>query len=293
MICIYKISNNINNKVYIGSTKDFISRVRGHKSLLRRNKHHSKYLQNFYNKYGDVFTYEIIEDLDTMGDELIWDREEYWINYYKAYNPKFGFNEARFPRNSKKYKPVLQYSLEGEFIKEFDSKKEAILWLKNKNLSFSNSMCQINHSGGYQWKFKENENIIKNNLTYYSCYDKEGNLIKIFNSIENIKDYFNNKAFKSISSNINRSISNNTKTIGYYWRKFYNKQEIQDKINIENKRYVFKKVYQYDLNNNLIKIWDSVTELAETYNSNIGNVSRCINGRKVKTFKGTILKLGS
>ena len=53
MYSIYKIKNNINDKVYIGSTKDFEKRKSRHLNELKNNKHHSIYFQRFYNKYID------------------------------------------------------------------------------------------------------------------------------------------------------------------------------------------------------------------------------------------------
>lgn len=40
-----------------------------------------------------------------------------------------------------------------------------------------------------------------------------------------------------------------------------------------------KKVYQYDLNYNLIKVWDSVMDIERTLNINSGIISSCCNKR--------------
>lgn len=52
---IYSITNTINGKVYIGSASNIRLRWNFHRSLLGRGKHHSKKLQNSWNKYGDDY----------------------------------------------------------------------------------------------------------------------------------------------------------------------------------------------------------------------------------------------
>ena len=78
---IYKISNNINSKVYIGSTKDLNKRWNDHKSSLIKNKHYNKHLQRFVNKYGiDTLTFSIIEKVDDNNNLLI--REQIYIDMF-------------------------------------------------------------------------------------------------------------------------------------------------------------------------------------------------------------------
>lgn len=75
---VYKITNLVNNKIYIGSSCKLKNRKREHFYGLKSNKHGNPRLQNSYNKYGeDNFSFEIIEtcDLDSL---LI--REQYYID---------------------------------------------------------------------------------------------------------------------------------------------------------------------------------------------------------------------
>jgi group I intron endonuclease len=62
-IGIYKILNTENGKYYIGSSNDVKNRIRKHFELLKRNCHHSIYLQHAYNLYGkDAFSVSILEN---------------------------------------------------------------------------------------------------------------------------------------------------------------------------------------------------------------------------------------
>ena len=68
---IYVIVNLVNNKFYIGRTKNFNNRKTQHFSKLRLNKHGNKYLQNAYNKYGeDNFIFLIYERFEGTIEEL-------------------------------------------------------------------------------------------------------------------------------------------------------------------------------------------------------------------------------
>lgn len=58
---IYWIRNKLNNKIYIGSTKNFRMRKNLHFSRLSREIHENNHLQSAYNKYGKyIFEFEIL-----------------------------------------------------------------------------------------------------------------------------------------------------------------------------------------------------------------------------------------
>lgn len=67
----YKIKNMINGRTYINSAINFSKRVSRHVNLLNKNKRHSRYLQNSWNKHGsDNFIFGLLEQVDDP-DELI------------------------------------------------------------------------------------------------------------------------------------------------------------------------------------------------------------------------------
>lgn len=75
---IYCIINIQNNHKYIGSSINFNERKRLHIRQLSSNKHHSKYLQNAWNLYGEAnFIFSILEEVPIC--ELI-EKEQIWLD---------------------------------------------------------------------------------------------------------------------------------------------------------------------------------------------------------------------
>lgn len=59
---IYKLVNQLNGRVYIGSAFNLLNRKRQHFWYLNSNTHQNKFLQNDYNKCGKkYFKFEILE----------------------------------------------------------------------------------------------------------------------------------------------------------------------------------------------------------------------------------------
>ena len=78
---IYKITNNINQKSYIGKTERNIS-VR-YKEHIRHKNYLDLPLYRAFNKYGiENFSISQLEECD---NSILDKREIYWINYYKTY----------------------------------------------------------------------------------------------------------------------------------------------------------------------------------------------------------------
>lgn len=97
---IYGIRNLVNNKIYIGSSKNIYTRIRGHKNLLKINNHKNVYLQNSYNKYGLLnFLFFKIELCEL---EILLELESKYINFYASSDPKFGFNMIHIDKNTKR-----------------------------------------------------------------------------------------------------------------------------------------------------------------------------------------------
>lgn len=87
---VYKIKNLINNKVYIGSSFNTSERWGDHLYSLKKNTHVNRYLQRAFNKHGEKsYKFEVIE---TCSNEKLIGREQYWMDYYKSYQRRYGYN---------------------------------------------------------------------------------------------------------------------------------------------------------------------------------------------------------
>lgn len=92
---IYKIINLVNNKFYIGSSKNLMKRWTDHLYRLRNNKHMNKHLQNAYNKYGESsFAFVIIESNNTWNEQELREKEQKYLDYYFKTCPELFYNMA-------------------------------------------------------------------------------------------------------------------------------------------------------------------------------------------------------
>ena len=91
MMGIYKITNMINNKCYIGLSTDIYNRWRYHKNHSKyRKKSINKPLYKAFKKYGiDNFKFEILEECE---ESKLSSLEIYYIEKFKSNDRKYGYN---------------------------------------------------------------------------------------------------------------------------------------------------------------------------------------------------------
>lgn len=183
---IYKITNP-NGKVYIGQSKNILNRYYKYNNV---NCKGQSVIYNSLKKYGpENHKFEIVEECESSllnqkemyykikflennsqdkalfcyvndgnsgpyfqsGDSNI-KRSKSLKNFYKKNKHSMEGKNRDLDFKKKHYKPVLQYDLDGNFIKEWASQLEVYKILK---VDINNCLKKRNKtSGGYQWRYK-------------------------------------------------------------------------------------------------------------------------------------------
>lgn len=115
MSYIYKITNSINGKSYIGATKKTIqNRWQNHLNDSKKERFQNRPLYIAMNKYGvDKFTIDVVEECE--DDSLLFEREIFWIDYYDTF--RNGYN-ATYGGSGKS---VIDYGLVYETYKNLNN----------------------------------------------------------------------------------------------------------------------------------------------------------------------------
>ena len=233
MIGIYKIISP-SNKTYIGQSINIKNR-KAQYMMLDKSCIGPK-LYNSLQKYGpENHKFEIIEECDL---EQLNKRETYWKH---VYIDEYGWEKALFcelydngggPRSEeiknkikmnslgKNSRSILQYDLQGNFIKKWLSIKEAEdIYGKAIKSVLSGD---INTAGKFIWRY-ENDPIMKNNFVLPTHKLSKpvnqidmitGETIKTWNSVADI-----NRELHYPTSNISACCNNKQKTAyGYKWK---------------------------------------------------------------------------
>lgn len=111
---VYKITNLINGKFYIGSTSwNFQKRWKTHRNQLRKNKHDNPHLQYSWNKHGELnFKFEIVEDCPKAECFV---REQYYIDILKPqYNILQNAGTVRGYKHSAAAKALISAASSGK-----------------------------------------------------------------------------------------------------------------------------------------------------------------------------------
>lgn len=161
---IYKLTNKINNKIYIGQTKSTLEiRWNGHTYAARHNSN-NMLITKAIRKYGpESFLKESIE-LNYGTQLFIDDREEYWIKFYDATNKKIGYNILLRSSGriiSEEYKKVMSLYQKKAWNKSSPERKKKQIEIMRKvgrEVQRRLKLGEIKHGSIKHWKFYNTNN---------------------------------------------------------------------------------------------------------------------------------------
>lgn len=164
---IYKIYNDINDKLYIGKTLSTIEeRFKQHCHDRISPKREKRPLYNAMNKYGEEHFYiELIEECDI---ELLSQRECYWIEYYNTYT--YGYNATKGGDGRQLY----DYNLIIELYDNGFTGKDIMKYCGCDRYVVTNALRLANRDSFKNMKLK--------NASPIAAYDLSGKLIQQFES---------------------------------------------------------------------------------------------------------------
>ena len=280
---IYKITNLINNKAYIGQSVDIYSRWKAHQLLgTYQNCQYSNQLySDIYNLGLDNFSFEIIEK---TSFDMLNEREKYWIKYYNTYEN--GYNLTKGGKGSPKY----DYNL----IKYLWDQKIPAAIIAEQLGTFSSSINTILKSFGIttEEKYQQSADRIEQSHKPYRkiVYQKDlktHSIIQTFESVAAAAEYLNiNRAtFREALQKHNGEYRN------YYW-------EIDNNSAKKQRDFSAKVVAQIDkITNKIINIYPSVSAAARAVGGAVPNITkacktpnRTVKGYKWKYIENEVIK---
>ena len=118
---IYKITNLINGKEYIGKTNFTIEeRFKRHIIDSRKRNCEKRPLYNAFNKYG-VENF-IIEQIEECSEDLLNEKEKYWIEYYNTYSNGYNATLGGDGQTLINYNNIVELYNKGLTLKEIKEK---------------------------------------------------------------------------------------------------------------------------------------------------------------------------
>ncbi len=298
---IYKATNTFNGKVYIGQT------IAG---LPKRKSQHYKDAKsdsdNIFHvalyQYPNAFEWETIDTFTGTKEEVIHSlnvAEEYHILKCNSTDERYGYNatyggyssdkfaehiKRRAREHSRASKAILQYDVDGNFVREFSSLNEVAAFLNRDKVSPSDIITGLHYNS--QWRLKKNEYYpkfigeykAKNNeikTTPIIAYNSDGTLLKRFATSTDAEKVTGVSKEKILNWSKGKTPSNvivreRDKKPFYFFRDADDYPGLIDVIVVEKKRDernngkdYRKRVAAYSLDGDFIAEYDSIVNASE------------------------------
>ena len=288
---IYKVTNLINQKIYIGQTQRAMS-SRWKEHIQKAFYENKTYFQHAIVSYGpDNFKIEKIDE--AQSKEELNKLEKYYIAKFDSMNPLKGYNLAPGGECGM-VTSVCQLDLDGKLIQKFESIAEASqkVGLKAETPIVACCKNKYSTSAGYQWCYTKDlsdrlgkkAKVKKQTNIPVKQYDLNGNFIKQWECIK-----LAGETLSINPSKISAVCRGKRKSTGGYVWKYIDEENLNKNIS-----HIFqRKVEQYSLDGKYIKTYETINKAALNIGqSKGGHISDVCKGKR-KTCGGFIWKYAS
>lgn len=219
MIGIYKIENKINGKIYIGQSIAIKTRWRQHRYEAQTGESQAP-LYLALRKYGiENFSFEVLEE---CPQELLNEKEIFWIAHYKSNDRDFGYNVLAGGQNGGVFYPnEWFYELwdagftVGEIQKELGVSQGTV---SSKLEGYKDYNIHNSRSRGAIKAIQDGKIFPNQNVYEVHQYDLLGNYIQSFSDASSAAKHYSNKV--NSSDNITHVINGIQQTAyGFQWSK--------------------------------------------------------------------------
>lgn len=264
---IYKFTNNINGHSYIGQTINPKSRYQDHVGRVKKNSG----IDTAIAKYGaENFSYEVLYETPLLPcsqvKDLLNEKEIYYINKYDTYNN--GYNQTLGGKGtvgmpcSEKSKEFRKWynAHRNELLSDETREKLRINAILNKD-KMQSLEARKKMSVKKIFIQKSEESIQKMKDSLKGRFTRQGVKINFYDGDELIKQFDSRKeCFAYFEKQISKSTIKNMLANNIVCKKYpmYRLEYADNKdhhVIIKN-----EKIVQLTLDNQLIKIWDSLSE---------------------------------
>ena len=212
MSFIYKITNDINNKVYIGKTNLTIQeRFKQHCKDAKKETFEKRPLYKAMKKYGIEHFY--IEELEKCSTNEASEREQYWIGYYKGYEQGYNATKGGDGKQLFDHKKIAQILKNNPYPKEVAkligcSVDTVYIVAKEFNITIKN----------------KGQNNVNTKKQVYQYNKKTKDYLQSFESVQQAAEWlYSKQIIKNLNSGVRGHISEAARgkrktAYGYIWK---------------------------------------------------------------------------
>lgn len=265
MYVIYKITNKINNKIYIGQTINYEKRMKEHIYGRRNTKNHiEQVIDRAIKKYGvENFLFEKIDNSESQEEIDILERK--YIKQYNSLKPN-GYNVLKGGREKNgawNMKEIEIYDLNGNYIESCESPSEYARINNKYNDSAIRDCCNkriLRHKDRiFKWKDDKAKitpyikpKSAKSKVVYQ--YDLYGNFIREYESVTLASEITNTRRIGIVNC-----VNGNQKSANNFQWSYHKKEYLEIRKDLLNHSKL-NKIYKIDDNGNIIKEYTTLIE---------------------------------